>query len=30
MKEYKTRHDGLDGEIHWESCKKLKFDHANK
>ena len=28
--EYKTRHDIVGKEIHWEMCKKLKFDHTNK
>ena len=26
----KTRHDWVGKVIHWELCKKLKFDHANK
>ena len=30
QKEYKTSHDGVGQVIHWEMCKKLKFDHANK
>ena len=30
QKEYKTRHDWEDKVIHWELCKKLKFDHPNK
>ena len=30
QKEYKTRHDRVGKEIHWEMCKKFKFDHANK
>ena len=30
QKEYKTRHDWVGKVIHWEICKKLKFDHANK
>ena len=30
LKEYKTRHDRLGKVIHWEMCKKLKFDHTNK
>ena len=29
-KEYKTRHDWVGKVIHWEMCKKLKFDHTNK
>ena len=28
QKEYKTRHDWVGKVIHWELCKKLKFDHA--
>ena len=30
QKEYKTKHDWVGKVIHWESCKKLKFDHTNK
>ena len=30
QKEYKTRHDWLDQVIHWELCKKLKFNHTIK
>ena len=30
QKEYKTRHDWIDKEIHWEMYKKFKFDHTNK
>ena len=30
QKEYKTRHDWVEKVIHWELCKKLKFDHTNK
>ena len=30
QKEYKTRHDWMSKVIHWELCKKLKFDHTNK
>ena len=30
QKEYKARHDWVGKVIHWEMCKKLKFDHANK
>ena len=30
QKEYKTRHDWVNKEIHWELCKKLKFNHMNK
>ena len=29
-KEYKTRHDWVGKVIHWEMCKKFKFDHTNK
>ena len=29
-KAYKTRHDWEGKVIHWEMCKKLKFDHTNK
>ena len=28
--EYKTRHDWVDKGIHWEMCKKFKFDHTNE
>ena len=28
--EYKTSHDCVGKVIHWEMCKKLKFDHTNK
>ena len=28
--EYKTRHDWAGKVIHWEVCKKFKFDHTNK
>ena len=27
---YKARHDWVGKVIHWEMCKKLKFDHTNK
>ena len=27
-KEYKIRHDWGEMMIHWELCKKLKFDHT--
>ena len=27
---YKARHDWVSKVIHWEMCKKFKFDHANK
>ena len=30
QKESKTRHDWVGKVIHWEMCKKLKFDHTNK
>ena len=30
LKEYKTRHDLVGKVIHWEMCKKFKFDHTNK
>ena len=30
QKEYKDRHDWVGKVIHWEMCKKLKFDHADK
>ena len=30
QKEYKTRHDWVRKVIHWEMCKKFKFDHTNK
>ena len=30
QKEYKVRHDWVGKVIHWEMCKKFKFDHANK
>ena len=29
-KEYKTRHGWVEKDIHWELCKKFKFDHMNK
>ena len=28
--EYKARHDGVGKVIHWEMCKKFKFDHMNE
>ena len=28
--EYKSRHDRVEMVIHWELCKKFKFDHTNK
>ena len=30
QKEYKTRYDWVGKVIHWEMCKKFKFDHTNK
>ena len=27
---YKTRHDWVAKVIHWELCKKFKFDYTNK
>ena len=27
---YKTKHGWVWKVIHWELCKKFKFDHANK
>ena len=30
QKEYKARHDWVSKVIHWEMCKRFKFDHANK
>ena len=30
QKEYKARHDWVAKVIHWEMCKKFKFDHTNK
>ena len=30
QKEYKTRRDWVGKVIHWEMCKKFKFDHTNK
>ena len=30
QKEYKTRNDWVGKVIHWEMCKKWKFDHTNK
>ena len=29
QKEYKTRHDWVGKVIHWEMCKKFKFEHTN-
>ena len=28
--EFKTKHGWVGKAIHWEMCKKLKFDHTNK
>ena len=30
QKEYKAKHDWVGKVIHWDMCKKFKFDHANK
>ena len=30
QKEYKTRNNWVGKVIHWEMCKKFKFDHMNK
>ena len=30
QKEYKARPDWVEKVIHWELCKKLKFDHTTK
>ena len=30
QKENNTKHDWVGKVIHWEMCKKLKFDHTNK
>ena len=30
QREYKTRHIWVGALIHWELCKKFKFEHANK
>ena len=30
QKEYKAGHDWVGKVIHWEMCKKFKFDHTNK
>ena len=30
QKEYKARYDRVGKVIHWEMCKKFKFDHTNK
>ena len=29
QREYETRHDWVEKVIHWELCKKFKFDHTN-
>ena len=30
QRDYETRHDCVGKVIHWEFCKKFKFDHTNK
>ena len=30
QEKYKTRHGWVGKGIHWEMCKKFKFDHTNK
>ena len=30
QREYKAKHDWVGKVIHWEMCKKFKFDHTNK
>ena len=30
LREYKARHNWVGKGIHWEMCKKFKFDHTNK
>ena len=30
QKGYKIMHDWIGKVIHWELCKRLKFNHANK
>ena len=30
QKKYKARHDCVGKVIHWEMCRKFKFDHTNK
>ena len=30
QREYKARHDWVGKVMHWEMCKKFRFDHANK
>ena len=30
QKEYNTRYDWVGKVVHWELCKKFKYDHTNK
>ena len=30
QKECKTKHEWVGKVIHWELCKRLKYDHADK
>ena len=30
QREYKARHDWVGKVIHWEMCKKFKFEHTKK
>ena len=30
LRKYKTKHDWVEKVIHWELCKKFKFDQTNK
>ena len=30
LPEYEARHDWVGKVIHWEMCKKFRFDHTNK
>ena len=30
LREYKATHEWVGKVIHWEMCKKFKFDHTNK
>ena len=30
QKEYKARHDWVGKIVHWDICRKFKFDHTNK
>ena len=30
QREYKTVHEWVGKEIHWELCKKILFDHTKK